>query len=98
MAKRTLNIVIDCGEKTCASAPGVFCGRLLTTRMGTKWVCGAFLDEQCNNIELHEDHEYGWLQRCDQCLEAEENCKPQQEKSWNENETHRGENNSPNGL
>jgi hypothetical protein len=72
MAKRNLNIVIDCGEKTCASKPGEFCSRLLVTRMGTQWVCGAFLDEQCNNVELREDRESGWLQRCDQCLEAEQ--------------------------
>lgn len=81
MAKRILNIVIDCGEKTCASEPGMFCNRLLTTHFGTRWVCGAFLDAQCNNVELHADKNgEGWLQRCDQCLEAEENCKPVMEK------------------
>jgi len=72
MAKRTLNIVIDCGEKTCASEPGVFCQRLLTTHFGTRWVCGAFFDKECSPVVLHEDHEDGWLQRCDQCLEAEQ--------------------------
>ena len=72
MAKRTLNIVIDCGEKTCASEPGVFCPRLLTTHFGTRWVCGAFFDKECKQVVLHEDHESGWLQRCDQCLKAEQ--------------------------
>lgn len=79
MAKRTLQLQIDCGEKTCASAPGKFCQWCLTTRFGTRWICGLFRDEQSNPVRLRSAQRWsddgwkddGWLQRCQQCLETE---------------------------
>lgn len=56
-----LTIELNCGERTCASAPGSFCQFLKTRRFGTEWFCKVF------DVELGEN-EAGWLLRCDECL------------------------------
>lgn len=72
--KRTLKIEIECGEKTCASEPGKFCPYLGTVRMGTKYVCMLFPNEEGSHTLLMGEggDEAGWLQRCPACLKAEE--------------------------
>lgn len=71
--KRALTIVIDSGEKTCATEPGKFCQRLLLTRFGTEWVCGLFRDSNGNHVKLTDTNGDGtcWLLRCRECLESE---------------------------
>jgi hypothetical protein len=72
--ERRLSIVIKgCGDELCSSAPGVFCSRLLTTRMGTRWVCGLFRGRDCSEIELADTNGDGTgsLLRCPECLAAE---------------------------
>lgn len=42
---RTLSIPINCGEKTCASAPGVFCKQIRTLKHGQIRICNIFKKE-----------------------------------------------------
>lgn len=58
-----INVVVRCGEKTCASEPGVFCPHLGAKGFGTKPWCLHFGEE------LHDKD--GWVQRCEKCLQAE---------------------------
>lgn len=60
----TLTIEIKCGEKTCASEPGVFC-RFVRGIKFSYWKCSLF------DCALAEDEPNGWLQRCLACLEAQ---------------------------
>lgn len=64
---RRLNILIECGEKTCASSPGKFCKYLWVRRFGTESVCSLFPSEPDTCTVL--DAEDGWTQRCQACLE-----------------------------
>lgn len=66
--KRRLAIVIDAGEKTCASKPGKFCPNLRTMKFGLRWVCALF-----GNKEVRDENgdQKGWLQRLPECLAAE---------------------------
>lgn len=66
MAKRELRIPIECGDRTCASAPGEFCAYSGTRRFGTEVVCLLF-----NVAKEHLDVEGGWTMRCKECLELE---------------------------
>jgi hypothetical protein len=70
--KRKLQIVIDSGDKTCASQRGKFCPMLRVTHFGTRFVCGLF-----GNEELKDDKGVpsgdGWLQRSSECLDLEIN-------------------------
>lgn len=64
---RVLKIEIDCGEKTCASEPGVLC-RFLRARIdGSRPICYLF------GVPLYDEDGsiLGWLQRCDECKEME---------------------------
>lgn len=73
MADRLVTIRLkNCGEKTCASEPGVFCNHMLTRRFGTEWVCGLFRRDG-EPVVLDDDigDGTGWLMRCRECLEAE---------------------------
>ena len=63
--KRILQREINCGETTCASAPGAFCHKITTSNFGTRWYCGEF-----GGAELQENAS-GWLQRLPECLAAE---------------------------
>jgi len=70
---RQLKFEIKCGATTCASKPGKFCKYVGTTRFGTTYICMLFKDIEYDykSIILKEDR-HGWLQRCPQCLEAEQ--------------------------
>jgi len=57
---------VVCGETTCASEPGKFCGYIAARKFGIEPVCIAFEGEP---IPLYTYD--GWLQRCDACLKAE---------------------------
>jgi len=72
--KRTIKIVIDCGERYCSPDPdkGTFCPQMMVRRMGTEWVCALFHNQDGSDIELKSDGPEGCLMRCKQCLEAEE--------------------------
>lgn len=69
--KRKLMLEIECGDKTCASEPGVFCDKIYQQpklkwpQIPMSWCCRLF------NVELSEDKPCGWLQRCQACLDAE---------------------------
>jgi hypothetical protein len=67
--KRTLQIEIDCGVETCASAPGKFCHFASTASFGTKFVCSLWRDADGRPQSLYDIG--GWLTRCRQCCEAE---------------------------
>jgi len=65
MPNRTLHILIDSGETTCASEPGKFCQWLRTKRFGTTYFCGLFDQKE---MDGQGDE---WLQRLPECMEAE---------------------------
>jgi len=65
--KAELRIYIRCGESTCASEPGKFCGYLGVRKFGREWVCMLFPSDQ-PYTRLHDKD--GWIQRCDACVEA----------------------------
>lgn len=60
-----IELEIDCGPTTCASAPGKFCRYVITYCFGTHFYCDLWGKE-----ELQED-DRGWLKRCPECLAAE---------------------------
>ncbi len=64
---RQLTLLIDCGEKTCASEPGKFCQFAQSNLTGFNVTCRLF------GVRLHDDQGamLGWIQRCNECLEAE---------------------------
>jgi len=70
MAQRTLGIVINCDDKTCASEPGSFCAFYGTRKFGTTPCCTLFPEGQ-SFTELKEDRPFGWIQRCPACIDAE---------------------------
>ena len=59
----TIPVKIECGEKTCASSPGVFCKYFGYKGLGTRLHCLFF------NTRLYTEH--GWVQRAASCLEIE---------------------------
>ena len=63
---RHLRLTIVCGDKTCASEPGVFCHNFTSSHFGTRCHCGAF-----GGADLQEGAD-GWIQRLPECLAAEE--------------------------
>lgn len=62
--KRHLNIVIESGETTCYSKPGVRCPQVRVARFGTEWSCQLF-------GQVLPENERGWLTRLPQCINAE---------------------------
>lgn len=62
--KRHLVIAIECGETTCASAPGKFCQYVRTSHFGKRFSCHLF-------GALREDVPLGWLQRHADCIATE---------------------------
>lgn len=78
MPLKILQIVIKCGETTCASEPGAFCKYLYTSRFGTKFHCKLFSknDDVGGYIEL-EEHQSGinkgWIARHEKCLSFQMN-------------------------
>ena len=67
MPEFTVPITIRCGDLTCASERGKFCGQLGARRMGTVPVCLLY------GVDLGEID--GWVARCADCLAA--NPQPQ---------------------
>jgi len=63
-----IQIEFECGEKTCAYAPGKFCRFLKTSHFGTRYQCSLFVDEDRLPVAILEGED-GWLQRCEECLE-----------------------------
>jgi hypothetical protein len=53
---------INCGERTCATAPGKFCRFFSSRDWGTQPYCSFF------QVDLF--HVDGWAQRCPECLES----------------------------
>ena len=64
--KRTLQIEIDCGEKTCASEKGKFCQSIHHGPCGV-----ALCDLFGGRLDNTKDDYSGWTLRCDACLAAE---------------------------
>ena len=64
---KTLKINIECGETTCAKAPGEFCSFMGSMRFGTIPICSLFPSDRDTYTELRDQD--GWVQRCQQCLE-----------------------------
>ena len=60
--KLKYTIEIECGEKTCASEPGRFCGWFGVGKFGWGSWCMLF-DEKLF------DSTHGWVERCEKCLE-----------------------------
>jgi hypothetical protein len=62
-----LKIEIWCGEKTCASDPGVFCRFLGASHFGTRPECMLFPSAESASTRLYEKD--GWVRRCKACLD-----------------------------
>jgi hypothetical protein len=59
---------IECGEKTCASEPGVFCDHLRTIKFGQQPICNRFTEVGTRGdgpTRLRDVD--GWVIRCDMC-------------------------------
>jgi hypothetical protein len=63
-------LVIDCGETTCASSPGVFCAYVRTGTFGTRWYCHLYSSKELYAVPDSE----GWLQRLPACRADFERC------------------------
>ena len=72
--KRKVSIEIDCGDKTCYSAPDKPCPFVRTGHYGTRWYCGLFPAATASDTLLHttDGDGLGWLLRCKACLDAEQ--------------------------
>ena len=68
--KKTLSIVIESGEKTCASSVGEFCRFIGSIKFGQIPVCILFPSGKDSFTVL--DTKDGWTQRCKDCIESEE--------------------------
>ena len=64
--KKTVKIIISCGEKTCARKPGKFCKYLGTSGMAQTTICRLFPTKEFSFTILKEKR--GWTQRCKECL------------------------------
>jgi hypothetical protein len=72
MSKRLLHIEIDCGDKTCASAPGRFCSHLVTTRFGSRFHCSLFSKHTGGKHGYEQlEQKDGWLIRHPDCFRHE---------------------------
>ena len=60
---KTLKIIVNAGQETCASEPGQFC-RFVTVKNFNTFSCHLF--------EKRLEDKAGWLQRLPECLKAEE--------------------------
>jgi hypothetical protein len=62
-----LTLEINCGKNTCASKPGEFCHFCSANGTGSKIFCDLFkksLYDETGDVR-------GWIQRCKECKEAE---------------------------
>lgn len=64
-------IMVECGERTCATQPGAFCRFVGTRNFGQEMICLLYRDEAGDYIRLRDTD--GWVQRCKACLQAEGN-------------------------
>jgi len=71
MSERILKIKIEAGDKTCASAPGVFCPWMWTQRFGQERICHIFSERRLKDYMPLEIGEDGWIQRHPDCIVAE---------------------------
>lgn len=62
-------MIIDSGEKTCASSPGAFCQYLKAAGLSQHYFCDLFPGELRDENGVHSGP--GWLQRHPECLRAE---------------------------
>lgn len=77
MPNHKLVLIIESGEKTCASEPGQFCLFFGSQKFGMQPVCMLFPDSEGPHTKLvvagtEDPTEGGWVLRCPSCLEAEE--------------------------
>lgn len=71
MPNRILELPIQCGETTCASAPGKFCPQVRTSRFGTAYLCHLFSEQGHKGRWEELAEKDGWLQRHPDCLKLE---------------------------
>ena len=64
--KVKLEFNIECGETTCASAPGVFCSFMGVKNFGCIPVCMLF-QETLEVSDTSDGPGTGWTQRCNTC-------------------------------
>lgn len=69
--KRSLTIVIEAGETTCAREPGKWCRFVGSKAFGTRPLCMLFPPEDGLGAASPLEDKDGWLQRLPQCIEAE---------------------------
>lgn len=73
MSRRTLQVAIEAGERTCYAEPGKPCPWVRVARFGMAWTCG--LDPSAHHLrEGSRDGKVGhgsWLLRSEWCLAAE---------------------------
>lgn len=69
-----LNIKINCGERTCASAKGKFCKFMGSIKFGQIPLCMLFPSqlEPYTKITTTPPDGLGWALRCEECLKSEE--------------------------
>ena len=70
-----LQISIDSGDQTCASAPGKFCQFFGSIKFGQIPVCRLFPDQESNGTQesytiLEDNTNSGWTKKCQACLDA----------------------------
>lgn len=73
---KRLRLDVDCGEKTCAKAPGEFCRFFGSRKFGSVPVCMLFPNPFPGHKDPHSATPLrevdGWTLRCQACLDAEE--------------------------
>lgn len=68
---KTLQLHIDCGERTCSSEPGKFCIFVRTRMFGTIHFCSIWHDMDYRGRPTPLEEADGRLLRCAACLAAE---------------------------
>lgn len=71
MSHRVLEVPIQCGETTCAAAPGKFCPQLRVSRFGSDHSCKLFSEQGHKGRWESLEEKDGWLQRHPDCLKLE---------------------------
>ena len=70
---KTLQLQINCGEKTCASEPGKFCRFVRTRKFGTIHFCSLWHDTDDKGRPVPLEEVDGWLLRRSACFANERN-------------------------
>ena len=71
MSQQMLEIRIQCGDSTCAEAPGKFCPQLQVSRFGSDFSCHLFSKQNHKGRWESLEDKDGWLQRHPLCLASE---------------------------